>query len=197
MRPYRRNIPLAAAFGATLLIAGCDSLPSLPRIDLSGWFNGNHGEEKTASLDVVERAPDLTFRFHKLILTGSNVDAGSNEITLHLAGPIDSSLIADIQRSAPDWIAGAQANGDTATIVAKKDVDFSTTRISDGFDLTLKPRIPGAPTAAPTTPVETDPLRGAEPNANASGEVDGLQRQGMLMGFGVDDPASPSTANGL
>lgn len=186
MRFSRRTVPMAAALGAILLLAGCDSLP---RIDLSGWFGGNHGEEKTASLDIVTREPDLTFRFHKLNLTGSNVDAGSNEITLHFTGPVESDLIADVQRSAPDWIAGAQASGDTATIVAKKDVDFSTTRVADGFDLTLKPRMASAPLAAPTTPVEADPLRGPEPNVDPSGNVDGLQREGMLMGFGADDHA--------
>jgi hypothetical protein len=195
MRSYRRNIPLAAALGAALLIAGCDSLPSLPRIDLSGWFNGNHGEEQTASLDIVARAPDLTFRFHKLALTGSHVDRGSNAITLQFAGPVDSSLIADVQRSAPDWIAGTQTNGDTATVVAKRDVDFSTAPVADGFDLILKPRMAGVPLAAPTTPVETEPLRGAEPNGNASDDVDGLQREGMLTGFGTDD--HPGSGTGL
>jgi len=193
----RRHLLLIPTLSATLLIGGCDSLPSLPRVDLSGWFGGNHGDAPAASLDVVSRDPDLTFRFHKLALAGSNVDAGSNEITLHFTGPVDSNLVADIQRSAPDWIAGAQANGDTATIVAKRDVEFSTTRLADGFDLTLKPKSTGTPLAAPTTPVETDPLRGAEPNADTSGNVDGMQREGMLTGFGADDRADPANNSGL
>jgi hypothetical protein len=197
MRPYRRNIPLAVAFGATLLIAGCDSLPSLPRIDLSGWFDGNHGSGQTASLDIVERTPNLTFRFHKLALKDSSVDAGSNAITLHFSSPVDNALIADVQRSAPDWIAGTHVADDTATIVAKKDVAFSTAPQADGFDLTLTPKLAAAPLAAPTTPVETDPLRGVEPNADTSHAVDGLQREGMLTGFGVERQTGPGTGNGL
>jgi hypothetical protein len=197
MRLDRLNLPLVAALGVTLLIAGCDSLPTLPRIDVSGWFDGNHGEKKAASLDVVEHDNGLIFRFHKLALIGSNVDAGSNEITLHFSDPVGSGLIADVQSSAPDWIAGAQANGDSATIVAKKNVDFSTTRVADGFELTLKPRMTGAPLAAPTTPVETDPLRGVEPAANSSEDLDGLQKEGMLTGFGVDGSPDTSTGNGL
>jgi hypothetical protein len=194
MRPHRRFASLAPALAVIALTAGCDSLPSLPRIDLSGWFDGNHGPSQTeASLDVVQREPDLTFRFHKLALKDSSVDAGSNEITLHFAGPVDSTLITDVQQSAPDWIAGTHVAGDTATIVAKRDVAFSTAPQADGFDLTLTPKLAAPPQAAPTTPVEIDPLRGTSPNAGTSGEVDGLQRQGMLDGFGVND----QTAGGL
>jgi hypothetical protein len=190
MRP-RRLASLTAALAVIALTAGCDSLPSLPRIDLSGWFDGNHGPAPAASLDVVQREPDLTFRFHKLALKDSSVDPGSNEITLRFTGPVDSALIADVQRSAPDWIAGTHVADDTATIVAKKDVEFATMPQADGFDLTLKPKLAAAPLAAPTTPVETDPLRGAMPDADASGNVDGLQRQGMLDAFGANDqPAS-------
>lgn len=196
MRPLHRAASLAAIFGITASIAGCDSLPTLPRIDLSGWFDGNHGPaQTTASLDVVQRDPDLTLRFHKVSLKDSNVDPGSNEITLHFNGEADAAVIADIQRSAPDWIAGTQAKGDTATVVASKDVEFSTKPEADGFDLTLRPRTManGAPAAAPTTPVETDSLRGDTPDAGTNGEIDGLQREGLRGAFGVDDQANANS----
>ena len=189
MRPHRRTAYLAIVLAATALTAGCDSLPALPRLDLSGWFGGNHGPERTeASLDVVQREPDLTLRFHKVSLKNSSIDPGSNEITLHFNGNADTTVIADVQRSAPDWIAGTQAKDDTATIVASKDVEFSVTPEADGFDLTLKPRVASAPAAAPTTPVETDPLRGPSPDADAKDGVDGLQREGMLDAFGANYP---------
>jgi hypothetical protein len=197
MRSHRRTVLLAAAFIATALTAGCDSLPVLPEIDLSGWFDGNHSAAQTASLDVVQRAPDLTLRFHKLSLKATSVDPASNEITLHFNGNADPTVIADIQHSAPDWIAGTQAKDDTATIVASKDVEFSTAPEADGFDLTLKPRTVSnvAPMAAPTVSVETDPLRGDTTDASAGDEIDGLQREGLLSAFGVDD--QPNTGAGL
>jgi hypothetical protein len=106
-------------------------------------------------------------------------------------------VIADIQRSAPDWIAGTQTNGDTATIVARKDVEFSTAPASDGFELTLKPRVASAvPVAAPTEPVETDLLRGDQKDAAADGDVDGMQREDLRTAFGVDPQPEP-TAGGL
>ncbi|HEY2032107.1 MAG TPA: hypothetical protein VGH02_00320 [Rhizomicrobium sp.] len=178
---------LAAAFAATAFASGCDSLPDMPSIDLSGWFDGNHGTTQTASIDVVQREPDLTLRIHKLALKDSSVDPGSNEITLHFTGNADPAVIADIQRSAPDWIAGTQAKDDTATIVASKEVEFSTTPEADGFDLILKPRVVAnaAPVAAATVSVETDSLRGD--TADAGGEIDGLQREGLRGAFGVDD----------
>lgn len=188
---------LAAAFAATALTAGCESLPALPKIDLSGWFDGNHGMAQTASLDVVQREPNLTLRFHKLALKDSNVDPGSNEITLHFNGNADPAVIADIQHSAPDWIAGTQAKDDTATIVASKDVEFSTTPEADGFDLTLTPRAVAnaVPTAAPTVSVETESLRGDATDPGAGGEIDGLQREDLRGAFGVDN--LPDTSNGL
>jgi hypothetical protein len=188
MRPQPRAALLAVALSATALIAGCDSLP---HIDLSGIFDGNHPSAQTASLDVVQRAPDLMLRFHNIALKDSNVDPGSNEITLHFDGNADAAVIGDIQRSAPEWIAGTQTNGDAATIVASKDVEFSTAPEADGFDLTLKPRAARAvPMAAPTEPVETDPLRGDTKDSNASGEIDGLQREDLRVAFGVDNPPS-------
>jgi hypothetical protein len=195
MRPHRRATFLAAAFSVAALIAGCDSLPTLPRIDLSGIFDGNHPAMQTASLDVVESNPDLTLRFHKLALKDSHVDAGSNEITLQFEGKADATLIADIQRSAPDWIAGTQINGDTATIVASRDVDFSTTPDADGFDLMLKRRaVNAAPSAAPTEPVEEAPLRGDTKDA---GEIDGLQREDLNVAFGVDNKSDGASGAGL
>jgi hypothetical protein len=191
MRPHRRATFLAAAFSVAALIAGCDSLPILPRIDLSGIFDGNHPAAQTASLDVIESNPDLTLRFHKLALKDSHVDAGSNEITLQFEGNADAALIADIQRSAPNWIAGTQINGDTATIVASKDVDFSTRPAADGFDLTLKQRAANAaPSAAPTEPVEEAPLRGDTNDAGLSGDIDGAQREDLNVAFGVDDKSA-------
>lgn len=196
MHPHRRTSFLAAVFAATALTAGCDSLPELPKIDLSGWFDGDHGTAQTASLDVVQREPDLTLRFHRLALKDTKIDSGSNEITLHFDGNVDAGVIADIQRAAPDWIAGTQTKDDTATIVASKDVEFSTAPEADGFDLTLKPRVvaSAAPLAAPTVPVDTDSLGGDEADAGA-GEIDGLQREGLLSAFGVDD--APDSGNGL
>jgi hypothetical protein len=193
MRPHRRAAVLAIAFSAAALVAGCDSLPELPHIDLSGIFDGNHPAAQTASLDVVQRDPDLTLRFHKMALKDSNVDPASNEITLHFDGKADAAVIADIQRSAPDSIAGTHTNGDSATIVASKDVEFETTPQADGFDLTLKPRAAGAaPMAAPTEPVETGLLRGDTKAAEAGGEIDGLQREDLRIAFGVDDAQAGS-----
>ena len=89
---------------------------------------------------------------------------------------------------APDWIAGTHTNGDAATIVTSKDVEFTTTPEPDGFDLTLKPRAANAlPVAAPTEPVETDPLRGDTKEAGA--EIDGLQRKDLRIAFGVPEPS--------
>jgi hypothetical protein len=199
MRPPNRAVLLALVFGATALIAGCDSLPTidLPDIDLSGFFDGNHAETKaTASLDVVQQQPDLTLRFHGMALKDSDVDAGSNEITLHFDDKADAGVIADVQHSAPDWIAGANADGDTATIVANKDVEFSTAPQPDGFDLTLTPRkVAKAPSAAPTEPIETESLRGDA--IDAPGEIDGLQREGLRGAFGVDDDTGTSSGSGL
>jgi hypothetical protein len=194
MRPHSRAAFLIAAFSAAALVAGCDSLP---HIDLSGIFDGNHPAAQTASLDVVQRDPDLTLRFRKMMLKDAKVDAGSNEITLHFDGNADATVIADVQHSAPDWIAGTQTNGDTATIVASKDVEFSTAPDADGFELTLKPRMASAaPVAAPTEPVETTPLRGDQKDAAATDEVDGMQREDLRTAFGVDPQAEP-TAGGL
>lgn len=196
MHPHRRAIFLATALAATGLTAGCDSLPELPKIDLSGWFDGNHGTAQVASLAVVQRDPNLTLRLHGLSLKDSSVDPGSNEITLHFNGAADASVIADIQRSAPDWIAGTQAKDDTATIVASKDVEFSTAPEANGFDLTLTPRaVPNAASAAPTVSAETDSLRADATDANAGGEIDGLQREGLRSAFGIDDQSDAS--NGL
>jgi hypothetical protein len=190
MRPHPRAAFLAVAFSATALIAGCDSLP---HIDLSGIFDGNHPAAQTASLDVVQRDADLMLRVHGIALKDSHVDPGSNEITLHFDGPADTAVIADIQRSAPDWIAGTQTNGDAATIVASKDVEFTTTPEADGFDLTLKPRAANsAPMAAPTEPVQTDPLRGDTKAAEANDDIDGLQREDLRTAFGVDNTSSDS-----
>jgi hypothetical protein len=188
MRPHRRAAVLAAAFSMAALTAGCDSLPELPHIDLSGIFDGNHSAAQSASLDVVQRDPDLTLRFHRMLLKDSTVDPTSNEITLRFNGDVDAGVIGDIQRSAPDWIAGTHTNGDAATIVASKDVEFTTTPEPDGFDLTLKPRAANAlPVAAPTEPVETDPLRGDTKEAGA--EIDGLQRKDLRIAFGVPEPS--------
>lgn len=196
MRPHRRTLFLIAALSVAALMAGCDSLPALPRIDLSGIFDGNHPAAQVASLDVVENNPDLTLRFHKLTLKNSHVDAGSNEITLQFDGKADAGLVADVQRSAPDWIAGTQINGDTATIVASKDVDFSTRPDADGFDLMLKRRIANtAPSAAPTEPVEEAPLRGDTNDAGLSGNIDGMQREDLNLAFGADD--KPASGAGL
>lgn len=190
MRPHPRAAFLAVAFSAAALIAGCDSLP---HIDLSGIFDGNHPAAQTASLDVVQRDPDLTLRVHGIALKDSHVDPGSNEITLHFDGPANTAVIADIQRSAPDWIAGTQTSGDAATIVASKDVEFATTPKADGFDLTLKPRAVNAlPVAAPTEPVETDPLRGDAKDASVDGQIDGLQREDLRTAFGVDNAPANS-----
>jgi len=194
MRSPTRAAILIVAFSAAGFIAGCDSLP---HIDLSGIFDGNHPATQTASLDVVQRDPDLTLRFHKIALKDSRVDPGSNEITLHFDGNPDAAVIADIQHSAPDWIAGTQINGDTATIVARKDVEFSTAPAADGFELTLTPRMASAaPVAAPTEPVETDLLRGDQKDAAADGDVDGMQREDLRTAFGVDPQPDP-TAGGL
>lgn len=188
MRPHSRATLLAVAFSAVALVAGCDSLP---HIDLSGIFDGNHPETQTASLDVVQTNPDLTLRFHRIALKDSHVDPGSNEITLHFDGSADAAVIADIQRSAPGWIAGTQTNGDAATIVASKDVEFSTAPEADGFELTLKPRTADAiPVAAPMEPVETDPLRGDTKAVDANDQIDGLQREDLRIAFGVDTPPS-------
>lgn len=191
----RRALLLAASLSAVLAVAGCDSLPSLPRIDLSGVFGGNHPAVQPASLDVVQREPDLTLHFRGLTLKDSNIDYGSNEITLHFNGSADPAVIADVQRSAPDWIAGTQTNGDAATIVASKDVDFSTALAADGFELTLKPRS-AAPVAAPTEPVETDPLRGDTKETSTNDGIEGLQREDMRTAFGVDDQ-STAAGSGL
>lgn len=191
----RRALLLAASLSTVLMAAGCDSLPSLPRIDLSGIFDGNHPAAPSASLDVIQREPDLTLHFHRMALKDSNVDPGSNEITLHFNGNADAAVIGDVQRSAPDWIAGTQTNGDAATIVASRDVEFSAIQQGDGFDLILKPRTASAiPMAAPTEPVETDPLRGDTKDANDG--VDGLQREDMRTAFGVDDQSN-SSGSGL
>lgn len=192
MRSHSRAAFLIAAFSAAALIAGCDSLP---HIDLSGIFDGNRPAVQPASLEVVQRDPDLMLRFHRMALKDSTVDQGSNEITLHFDGKPDSAVIADVQRSAPDWIAGTQTNGDAATIVASKDVEFLTEPAADGFELTLKPRTAGmAPIAAPTEPVEADPLRGDQKDAD--GDVNGMQREDLRMAFGVN-PQSEPTAGGL
>jgi hypothetical protein len=160
----------------------------LPRIDLSGIFDGNHPATQPATLDVVQRDPDLTLRFHIMTLKDSTVDPASNEITLRFDGNPDAAVIADIQHSAPDWIAGTHTNGDAATIVASKDVEFSTVPDADGFELTLKPRGANAvPMAAPTEPVETDPLRGD--TKAADDEIDGLQREDLRIAFGVPAPS--------
>lgn len=194
MHPHRRAVFLALAFSAAAFVAGCDSL-DLPRIDLSGIFDGNHAETQVASLDVVEHNPDLTIRFHRLALKDSHVDAGSNEITLQFDGKANATLIADVQRSAPDWIAGTQINGDTATIVASKEVEFSTAPDADGFDLTLKQRpVNAVPVAAPTEPVEETPLRGDTKDA---GDVDGMQREDLQVAFGVDDKSDGAADSGL
>jgi hypothetical protein len=188
MRSHRRAAILVAAFSAASLIAGCDSLPELPHIDLSGIFDGNHPATQPATLDVVQRDLDLTLRFHKMTLKDSTVDPASNEITLRFDGTPDAAVIADIQHSAPDWIAGTHTNGDAATIVASKDVEFTTTPETDGFDLTLKPRVAkAAPVAAPTEPVETGILRGDTKDAGA--EIDGLQREDLRIAFGVPAPS--------
>lgn len=194
MRSHSRAVFLAVAFSAAALMAGCDSL-DLPRIDLSGIFDGNHPATQVASLDVAERSPDLTMHFHRLALKDSHVDTSSNEITLQFDGKADAALIADVQRSAPDWIAGTQINGDTATIVASKDVEFSTAPNADGFDLMLKQRVTNAaPAAAPTEPVEETPLRGETKDA---GDVDGMQREDLQVAFGVDDKSDGTGAGGL
>lgn len=189
MRPHHRAAFLTVALSTAALTAGCDSLPELPHIDLSGIFDGNHSATQPATLDVVQRDPDLTLRFHRMMLKDSAVDSAANEITLHFDSNADAGVIADIQRSAPDWIAGTHTNGDTATIVASKDVEFSTVPEADGFDLTLKPRAANAaPMAVPTEPVETDMLRGDTKDAGA--EIDGLQREDLRIAFGV--PPEPS-----
>ncbi|MBS0273699.1 MAG: hypothetical protein JSR55_04705 [Proteobacteria bacterium] len=194
MRSIPRAAFLIAAFSAITFIAGCDSLP---HIDLSGIFDGNHPATRPASLDVVQRDPDLTLRFHKMALKDSKVDPGSNEITLHFDGNADAAVIAGIQQSAPDWIAGTQTNGDTANIVARKDVEFSTAPSPDGFELTLTPRTASAaPIAAPTEPVEAIPLRGDQKEAAADGDVDGMQREDLRNAFGVDPQPGPA-ASGL
>ena len=174
----------------TALVAGCDSLPTLPEIDLSGWFGGNHGTQQIASLDVVQREPYLIFHFHKLALKDASVDPGSNEITLHFDGDADPAIITDVQRSAPDWIAGTQVKDNSATIVAGKDVEFSTTPDGDGFNLTLKPRAiaDAGPAAAPTVAVETDSLSGD--TASPDADIDGLQREGSRDPFGAPDPST-------
>ena len=197
VRRKDRAVLIAAAFTATALIGGCDSLPALPEIDLSGWFNGNHGTAQLASLDVVQREPDLILRFHNLSLKDSSIDAGANEITLHFNGKADPGVIADIQRSAPEWIAGTQAKDDTATVVASKDVEFLTAPGAEGFDLTLKSRdiARAAPALVPTVPIEADDLRGEATDADPGGEIDGLQREGMLDAFGTDGP--PDIRSGL
>ena len=185
----RHRALLVLAFGATALVAGCDSLPNyVPHIDLSGLFDGNRPAATPAqTLDVVQMTPDLALRFHGMTLADSKVDPGSNEITLHFAGAANAGVIADIQRAAPDWIAGAQSNGDTATIIASKDVSFSTAPTTDGFALILKPNAVAAPPqAAPTAPVETDALRG-DVAAIEGGTVDGLQREDLRGAFGIDD----------
>lgn len=194
----QRALLLAMAFGATALLSGCDSL-SLPDIDLSGFFGGNHPAARPmASLDVVQQQPDLTLRFHGMQLADSSVDPQANEISLHFAGDADANVIADVQHSAPDWIVGAQAKGDTATIIASKDVDFSTTRYADGFELTLKPRqTASAPEAAPVEPVQTESLRGDASDPGKDGEIDGLQREGLRGAFGVDDKADTLSGSGL
>lgn len=194
MHPRHRIAALAAALSATALLAGCDSLPELPHIDLSGIFDGNHGAPKSASLDVIQSEPDLTLRFHKLTLKDTSIDLASNEITLRFNGEADAQVIADIQRSAPDWIAGTHANGDTATIVASKDVEFSTAAAPDGFDLTLKPRaVAGAvPDAAPTVSVEAESLPGDDQDNGGGGPIDGLQREDLRIAFGVNDNTNPT-----
>ncbi|MGN6516285.1 MAG: hypothetical protein ACTHLR_10665 [Rhizomicrobium sp.] len=194
----QRSLLLAMAFGATALLGGCDSL-SLPEIDLSGFFGGNHPAARPmASLDVVQQQPDLTLRFHGMELADSTVDPQANEISLHFAAEADAHVIADVQRSAPDWIVGAQAKGDTATIIASKDVDFTTVRGADGFELTLKPRQTAAtPEAAPVEPVQTDTLRGDASDPGTDGEIDGLQREGLRGAFGVDDKTDASSGSGL
>ena len=195
MRPDQRTALLAAAFAAIAFVSGCDSLPALPEIDLSGWFNGNHGKTSAASLDVVQHEPDLIFRVHNLSLKDFTVDPGANEITLHFNDNADPAVIADIQRSAPEWIAGAQAKEDAATIVANRDVEFSAVPEPEGFDLTLRPRAVASAKAvtSPVEPVETNLLRGDSSEADAGAEVDGLQREGLLDAFG----AAPDTRGGL
>src|SRR5512146_1278967 len=191
-----RAVFLAMALGATAFLGGCESI-GLPDIDLSGFFSGNHPAERpTATLDVVRQQPDLMLRFRGMALKDSSVDPQSNEITLHFAGDADAGVIADVQHSAPDWIVGTQAKGDTATIIASKDVEFSISPEPDGFDLTLKPK-QAAPEAAPTEPVQTEPLRGDTSDAGGGGGVDGWQREGLRGAFGVDDKTEAQSGSGL
>lgn len=191
----RHRAILILAFGATALVAGCDSLPDyVPHIDLSGFFGGNRPATAPAqTLDVVAMQPDLILRFHGAMLKDSNVDGGSNEITLRFTDKANAGVIADVQHAAPGWIAGAQSEGDTATIVANKDVSFSTVPAPDGFILILKPdETASAPQGAATEPVETDALRG-DVAATDGGAIDGLQREDLRGAFGVDGKTEPLT----
>ncbi|HWA30739.1 MAG TPA: hypothetical protein VG867_06565 [Rhizomicrobium sp.] len=193
----RHSALLILAFGATALVAGCDSLPDyVPHIDLSGLFGGNQPAQTPAqTLDVVQMTPALALRFRGVTLKDSKIDPGSNEITLRFADKANAGVVADIQRAAPDWIAGAQSSGDTATVVARKDVVFSTAPTTDGFVLILKPNeTADAPEAAPTEPVETGTLRGDVAAADG-GTIDGLQREDLRGAFGVDGKTRPLTGS--
>ena len=194
MRSLRRTSLLIVSLAFASLAAGCDS------IDLSGiFFDGNRPAVTPASFDVVQQDSDLALRFHGVTLKDANADPGSNAITMHFVGNADADLLADVQKRAPDWIMGTQANADSGTIVAKKDVEFATAPTADGFTLTLKARstADATPSAAPTVPVQTDPLR-SDVNETVSGAaVEGVQRGDLRGAFGVNDKSEPLAVSTL
>jgi hypothetical protein len=182
-------------FAASLLlaspIAGCENL--------SGLVDQTFGPDPRviAFVDVTQDQPDLQAYFHGTILKNAQPDDAASEIALTLDGAADAQLFAGLQHRAPDWIRGTHVDGNTAIVVARDDVAFSTSTEANGFLLTITPRIAASraaasntvdaepPSAAPVEPVRvvTDTLRGEQDTKRESAPA-GLQRDDLRAAFG-------------